>query len=182
MFFGFKSSLALPFRNTDRQYGLIARLLHWSSVSLLVVVIYISGLFENLPSGDVREDLVRLHSSFGIVLLLIMVSRLIWRRSNLNPIHSYNIHPLQKFSALLLHRLIYIVLIVLSLFGFGILMFSGGAIYLFDFELISFMAKQESLNEFSIYVHSWVSVLIYPLFALHIFAAIYHQIFGVLDE
>ncbi len=67
-------------------------------------------------------------------------------------------------------------------FGFGILLFSGGAIYLFDFELISFMAKQESLNEFSIYIHGWVSVLIYPLFALHILAAINHQIFGVLDE
>ncbi len=174
--------MVLPFKNTTRHYGTIARLLHWSSVGLLVVVVYVSGLFEDMRPGDVREDLVRLHSSFGIVLLLIMVSRLGWRLSNINPIHSYKIRPLQKFFALLLHRLIYIVLILISLLGLGILLFSGGAIYLFDFELGSFMTKQEALSEYAIYVHGWISVLIYPLFALHISAAIYHQVFGVLDE
>jgi len=174
--------MSLQIKNSFSQYGLVARVLHWSSVILLVSIVYYSGLFEDLKAGDERQGLVHLHSSLGLVFLCLMVSRLIWRFINFNPIHSYNIKTGQKFAAVFLHRTVYFVVILQCMIGLAILLAAGGSIYFFDVEMSALFEKHEFLHRFSIEVHSLISYLIYSMLALHIFVAIYHQIFGVLDE
>jgi len=123
------------------------------------------------------------HASWGILFLLVMSLRVYWRATNLNPVHSYSIPGWQKFAAIFLHRMIYVVVITQSLFGLCNLLFAGRGIPLFGlFEIPSSMDKDELLSEASKSIHYALSVVIYPLFAMHVSAAIYHQLFGVLDH
>lgn len=172
----------IQLKNSKYHYGAIARILHWSSVMMLVALIYLSGQFENLDQGGERSDLVNLHTSLGVLFLLLMVLRLIWRGVNLNPLHSYNLHSWQKKLAFIIHRLIYFVLIFECLIGLFILFAVGGVIIYFNFEIGGSFTKNVFLSQVAIDLHRWVSFLIYPLLALHISAAIYHQIFGVVDD
>ena len=112
-----------------------------------------------------------------------MSLRLYWRCTNENPVHSYNIYSWQKFAALFLHRGIYFVVITQSLTGLLNLVSAGSGIAFFDlFEIPALLNRNDDLHKVFTSIHNVISIVIYPLFAIHISAAIYHQLFGVLDE
>lgn len=175
--------MAFTFRNTATQYGLGGRLLHWTSVTLLLVMILTADGFAGLEAGADRDRLVAIHVSWGLLFLLVMLLRVYWRCSNLNPVNSYSIRKWQKFAARSLHLCIYIVVITQSLSGLLNLLSDGAGIAFFSvFETTALMQKQPALHAFSSAIHYTLSIVIYPLFAMHISAAIYHQLFGVLDD
>ena len=66
----------------------------------LVTLIYISGQFKDLAEGTAKGELVELHSSIGVLFLLLIVLRFYWRQINLNPVTSYQIASWQKFAAI----------------------------------------------------------------------------------
>ena len=111
-----------------------------------------------------------------------MLARFFWRQSNPNPIESYSIHALQKRAAISVHWLIYAVVIFQCVIGVAQLIAAEKGISLFGFQLIDPLAtRNEEISQRLNDVHLAVSNLIYWVLALHITAAIYHQIFGVLD-
>ena len=70
-----------------------------------------------------------------------------------------------------------------ALTGLASLISGGSAIPFFGvFEIPAFSDRHDDLHDLFTETHHFISVLIYPLFAVHITAAIYHQIFGVLDN
>ena len=173
----------ISFKNTTTQYGLGGRILHWTSVSLLIALIVTANQFEGLAEGLDKKDLVNLHVSLGLIFLMIMFSRLYWRLTNVNPVHSYQIPSWQKFSAIFLHRTIYAIVIFQSICGISSLIFSGKGIAFFSiFTIPTFLTEQKLYLELSNTLHYVISIVIYPLFAIHISAAIYHQLFGVVDD
>ena len=175
--------MSIDFKNTSTQYGLIARVLHWTSVVMLLTLIVIASQFSDKDAGPDKLALVIQHSSIGMLFLLVMLARLTWRNLNPNPIHSYNIKAWQKLLAISLHRSIYVILISQCLLGLLILLSSGKPVHFFDwFALPPLFDKAAAFHKAVEGYHYLVSVMIYPLFAVHITAAIYHQIFGLVDE
>lgn len=175
--------MSINFKNTETHYGQIGRSLHWISVALLVAVIIIAGQFEDMDVSSEKLELIILHSSIGLVFFLLMLVRLIWRNININPIKSYSIKNWQKITATSLHKCIYIVVITQSIIGIMILLTEGKSIHFFNLiELVSLMEKNELLFEFFKASHTFISIMIYPMFLIHITAAIYHQIFGVAED
>jgi cytochrome b561 len=170
-------------KNTKTQYGLIARILHWTSVMLLLTLIVVASQFEEMLASPEKLKLTTLHSSIGLVFFLVILARLTWRNVNHNPIKSYSIKSWQKLAAISLHRCIYIVLIAQCVAGIAMLITTGKPLQLFNlFELMPFIEKNTLLNNFALNIHLFISIMIYPLLAIHISAAIYHQIFGLTDD
>lgn len=175
--------MAAALRNSETQYGILGRTLHWVSVALLLTVIVVSGQFEDLPDGLEKSSLIAQHVSFGIMLFLVMATRFTWRQMNKNPVYSYSMPAWQKRSAITLHYTIYIFVITQCLVGFVMMVFNGEKIAFFDALVVGpIMKTDDAISAFLIGAHAQLSVLVYPLFAIHISAAIYHQIFGVLDD
>ncbi len=175
--------MPIKFRNTRTQYGLGGRILHWTSVILLVILIVTANDFEGLQEGSNKTTLIEQHASWGLLFLLVMSFRVCWRATNLNPVPSYSLPDWQKFAAIFLHRMIYFVVVTQSLCGLCNLFFAGHDIPFFSFfKIPAFMDNNEFLYEASNGIHYALSIIIYPLFAIHISVAIYHQLFGVLDE
>lgn len=175
----------MPLRllNSKTQYGVGGRVLHWSSVALLVTLILTAFKFEDLDAGAGKMELIREHASYGIIFLLLMSVRLTWRCTNENPVYSYNIKNWQKFAACFLHGLIYVVVITQSLIGLMNLISAGSGVPFFHLTLIpALIDKHLELHKLFTSMHFVLSMVIYPLFAMHISAAIYHQLFGVLDD
>jgi cytochrome b561 len=175
--------MPIKFRNSRIHYGLGGQVLHWTSVTLLVILIVTANKFEGLQESPDKIDLIMQHASWGLLFLLVMLLRVYWRIMNLNPVHSYSIPDWQKFTAIFLHRMIYFVVITQSLFGLCNLLFAGPGISFFGlFEIPPLINKDELFSETSKSIHYVLSVVIYPLFAIHISAAIYDQLFGVLEH
>jgi cytochrome b561 len=170
-------------KNTNTQYGLIARILHWLSVALLLSLVVIASQFEEMLASPEKLKLTILHSSVGMVFFIVILARLSWRNINHNPIKSYRIKGWQKLAAISLHRSIYVVLIAQCIAGIVTLITMGKPLYIFNlFELIPLIERHTTFNTFALNTHQFISIMIYPLLAIHISAAIYHQIFGLTDD
>ena len=157
--------------------------MHWFSVALLATMIVTALPFEELDPGPEKTELVRRHASYGLIFLLVMGLRVYWRLTNVNPVLSYSIRNWQKVCAVFLHRTIYFVVITQALTGIASLVSGGLAIPFFNvFETPVFSDRHDALYDLFTEIHHTISVIIYPLFAVHITAAIYHQIFGVPDD
>lgn len=175
--------MGIDLKNSNTQYGLIARMLHWSSVAMLLTIIVVASQFKDQAPGPEKFELISRHSSLGIMLLMLMIARLTWRNLNPNPIHSYHIKTWQKLLAISLHRSIYIIIITQCLLGILMLLTGGETIHFFDaFELPPLLEKAHPIHETVLGFHYLISVMIYPLFAIHITAAIYHQVFGLVED
>ena len=175
--------MGINLKNSHTQYGLIARILHWTSVAMLLTIIVVASQFTNKAPGHEKVELISLHSSMGILLLILMLARLTWRNLNPNPIYSYSIKTWQKLLAISLHRSIYLIIITQCLLGILILLSSGEPLHFFDIiELPPLLETAHPIHQTVSGFHYLISVMIYPLFAVHITAAIYHQIFGLIED
>jgi cytochrome b561 len=174
--------MGIAFKNSHTQYGLIARILHWTSVAMLLTLIVVASQFTDQAPSPEKQELINLHASIGIMLFILMITRFTWRNLNPNPIHSYSIKNWQKLLALSLHRSIYVIIIAQCVLGVLMLLTGSEVLHFFNiFDLPPLLGKA-SIYEKILGFHYFISVMIYPLFAIHITAAIYHQIFGLVEE
>ena len=138
--------------------------------------------------GDLEEGLQRLsivaeHASYGLALLVVMLGRFYWRQVNRNPLLSYSIHPLQKRAAVSVHWFVYAAVIFQCVIGINQLAAAGAGLNFFGWQLIGSLGTAneqhlERLND----VHQAIANAIYVALSIHILAALYHQVFGVLEE
>ena len=85
--------------------------------------------------------------------------------------------------ACFLHGLIYTVVITQRMTGLLNLISDGAGIPFFNMVVIpALIDKQVELHKLCTSMYFVLSMVIYPLFAMHISAAIYHQLFAVLDD
>jgi cytochrome b561 len=153
----------MKFRNSAFDYGLVARLLHWSSVAVLLSVVTLAGQIELASEVLYRLDLINQHSLIGLCLMFIMLLRFLWRQINKNPVKGYKLHPLQKMAAMTLHRGIYAVILLQCLLGLYLWLYIPGPQSVF------------------VYTHDVMNDLITLILIFHILAAFYHQVFGVIS-
>ncbi|MDX2453466.1 cytochrome b, partial [Desulfosarcina sp.] len=73
------------FMNTQDHYGLIARLLHWLIAALAIGMLVGGSLLSILPSGGFKAVAMTGHKSIGVVIFLLMISRIAWRLTNPQP-------------------------------------------------------------------------------------------------
>ncbi|MCP5200839.1 MAG: cytochrome b/b6 domain-containing protein [Gammaproteobacteria bacterium] len=118
----------MQLRNTPRAYGLVARLLHWSSVALLLFLyLLVSGL-DVPPKVHVREAVVAQHVALGLAFGALMLARLAWRLANPNPALAYGFRPWRRALVVNLHRLLYAGLFVEVALGLFAHAAAGGAL------------------------------------------------------
>ncbi|MEQ8660132.1 MAG: cytochrome b/b6 domain-containing protein [Gammaproteobacteria bacterium] len=111
--------------NTAYRYGWVARILHWTSVTLVAwLFLGISGL-DVPPKVYVRDSVVANHAACGLALLGLMGLRLAWRLTNPDPMLRYRFAPWRRVLARGVHRSLYIAVIGECLFGIVALAATG---------------------------------------------------------
>src|SRR5690606_2297416 len=117
--------MSIDIRNSSTQYGLVARILHWTSVAMLLTLIVIASQFSDKDAGPDKQALVIQHSSIGMLFLMVMLARLTRRSLTPNPIQSCRDKGWQKRQAMALHRSVYRILIAQCILGLLILLTRG---------------------------------------------------------
>lgn len=166
-------------RNTPYSYGFVARLLHWVSVFLLLFVIIYT---PDSMATEAKNKTTEFHILLGGMFAFILLTRFVWRQVNVNPIYYYNIAAYQKLLAISLHRTIYVVMLIQCATGI-VLAFSQPypLVYFSNVKLMP-LFEDNVVSVIAFNVHIFVSSMIYPLLFIHVSAAIYHQVFGVIER
>ena len=163
------------FMNTQDQYGLIARLLHWFIAALVIGMLVGGSLLSFLPPGGFKSLVFAAHKSTGVLILLLMIGRLLWRTFNRQP-HNLGKVAVLNYIAHVLHVCLYILLLLQPLSGILMSQAYGDRVVVFGwFELPPLIWQSPLLGNFFREVHGVVAVLLMVAIVIHIAAGLKHH-------
>ena len=169
----------MRWRTTHDHWGWLSILIHWLT-ALTVFGLFGLGLWmTGLEYYDrwYREG-PALHKGIGILLFSLTLLRLVWRRVEGKPAPLPSHTPRERVLATIAHKLLYILLLTVMVFGYLISTADGRAIEVFGWfsvpATIHGIDKQEDIAGV---IHLWLAVTLIGLVALHALAAIKHHIF-----
>ena len=155
-------------------YNPLAKFFHWAVV-LAVLIQYGSVLLLDEDSGS--SSIINFHMSFGIVILVLMLARLLWRLSTTVPPHDPTMPWWQSLASSATHFGLYALLTAMPLIGWLWTSALQWQVVVFGILPLPFLISySENLAEILGELHEITGTLILCLIGLHIAAALYHWI------
>jgi cytochrome b561 len=159
-------------------YRAPARLMHWLTV-LFVVSTIPAGLImvqEGL-SRPLQNGLFIWHKNIGVVILVLVLARLVYRAAHPPPPLPASLSPAQAAIAGLTHWGMYGLLLVMAVSGYVRVRAGGFPIeYLDMLGVPTLVPKSEALANTAKAIHFWARFPLVLLILMHIGAALYHGV------
>ena len=166
----------IQFRNTKDNFGFAAKFFHWS-VAILVLLLLNAGFYmADLVMSPFKLNIYMLHKSFGILVLVLVVGRVVWRFAGPRPDPLPSYKPWEGKLAKIVHLGLYACLFLMPLSGW--LMSSAGgfpATFFGLFPLPSLIEKNKAVFAITREVHEIVAYAFLVLLALHFAGAFKHH-------
>jgi len=171
-------------RSAEQRYGDIAVILHWLIaffiIGLLAIGKYMVGLEENDPF---RFVLTQSHKSFGIVVLLLSVIRLLWRFTHRPPPEPPSLPDWQKRAAGGAHVALYLLMFILPITGWIMVSASPLNLDTVLFNVIPWphlppfaqLPNKAEIAEAFHHYHEWAGMALILILLAHTGAALKHH-------
>ncbi|MGX9375058.1 cytochrome b [Pantoea ananatis] len=164
-------------RNSPGRYGWLSIFLHWS-MALVIYAMFALGLWMvGLSYYDTwYHNAPEIHKSIGVILMLALIIRLIWRVISPppKPLSSYS--PLVCITAVVAHGLLYGLLIAILFSGYLISTADGKPVSVFGwFSLPAVLTGAGEQADLAGDIHLWLAWSIVILSVLHGLAALKHH-------
>ena len=157
-------------------YSLTARVLHWTTALLVLILLALGVVIANEWGGRLQDPLYDLHRSIGATVLLLVIVRLGYRLTHPPLRLPDDIPPLQQSAARVTHWALYALLIVQPLVGWLATSAYGAPISVFGlFVLPPIWHQDRPLSEQLFVVHGAIAVVILCLVVAHVGAALHHH-------
>lgn len=158
------------------KYSVPARLIHWVMAILVLGMIPVGFLMvrEGLDRG-LQNFLFVSHKNIGVLLLLLIFVRLLYRWRNPPQLAPVPLPKAQEIAAKAAHIGLYALLLIMPLAGYVRVRAGGFPIEALDaMGIPSLVPRSDALAEFAKEVHFYGSYAIAGLVLAHIGAAAYH--------
>ena len=162
-------------KDTSDGYGLVSRLFHWLMALAIfglfglgwwmVGLDYYSAYYHSAPD---------LHRSAGILLLIALAARIVWRSINVKP-QDDELTRLERRASRLVHLGFYPLLLALMLSGYFISTPDGRAIDVFGLFSVPSIVQQKGLADTAGLVHRVLAYVVMAVAAVHTIAALKHH-------
>jgi cytochrome b561 len=158
------------------RYAGVAIALHWLIGAALLAQIVFGFLIDDIaPRGTpARAATINLCKSFGIVLALLIVGRLVWRLTHRPPAWPMSVSAWQRSAALLGHRALYACMLLMPLSGYVASNFSKHGVKFFGFAWRPWGPDLPAVYDFFNGLHVIMAFLFCALIAVHVAAALKH--------
>ncbi len=169
--------ILMQLRNTSRRYGIISISLHWIfAIAVyamfglglwMVTLSYYDGWYHQAPE---------LHKSIGVLLMMGLVIRVIWRHISPPPAAPKTHSKFTRISAVAAHITLYALLFALLISGYLISTAEGKPISVFGiFDVPATLADAGSQADIAGVIHFWLAWSVVILSVLHGLAALKHH-------
>lgn len=165
-------------RVSSENYGSVAKALHWGIVGLLIVQFTIAWSMPSIGPRTRPDTLIDLHMSFGVVVLLLAIARLIWRVAHPVPLLPGPGPRWQQTVAEITHVLLYLLIVTTPVLGWASASGRGFTVSLFGLIRLPDILPplRSSLTGVLGDVHTVESYALLGLVGLHALAALYHHL------
>ena len=157
-------------------YAPLLRAIHWATAVLFIVAMLI-GLYCGLqaPGTSPRRELLEVHKSLGMTLLLLSVLRLMVRLATKAPPEPASSGFLVRLAARLNHWALYAILFAMPLTGYAFSSAGGYSLkYFWTFSWPRLVGNDPAIAHAGEVSHDTLAFLVYAAVALHIAATIWH--------
>lgn len=162
-------------KNTSTEWGWLSKLFHWLTAALIFIQIPLGFYADSLKLSAWKIDVFVWHKSFGMLVFLLLVVRLLWRIKSTVPV-SLATSKLQKILASTVHALLYALMFALPISGWIITSAANLPVKLFWLiHLPAITDPNSELKALAAEIHELCVFALIALLALHIAAAIRHQ-------
>ena len=161
-------------------YSRTARVLHWTTVVLVLIQVPV-GLYMVYRGSSLKlwdgltNTLYSTHKLVGIIILLVVLSRLAYRLTRGAPPPEPTIERWHRIVSALNHWGLYALLVATPILGYiGISRFP--ALSIFGVPLPGVVAPDKAAAQAVFAVHGLLAITLVLLIALHVGAALYHYL------
>jgi cytochrome b561 len=155
-------------------YDGVAIALHWATAVLVIVNFALAQIWDWFPR-ETKGWMEDAHMSFGVLLAIVVVARLVWRLLPGRQLSSLEAGWM-RLASKATHYLLYTLLVAEAALGFAFRWGAGRSMTFFATGIPPLIPEMErafrrELREF----HEWIGWAIIILAALHALAALYHH-------
>ncbi len=166
----------MQLKDTTDTFGLSSILFHWVTALLIIGLFIMGQILEEMPRGPEKGELMDLHKSLGMLLLILVFVRLAWRIMQGFPQAANSSATFLNIVSRLWHWALLIIIVAIPVSGFisSDAGFSDVPFFgLFTFpDIVSF---DHQLHEQFEDIHVVLTKIIVPLVLIHVLAAFKHH-------
>jgi len=148
--------------------------LHWI-MAVLIVVVGVLGLLHDSWPRHSQAFWINVHALIGLLVWVLIVVRLWWRRTHPPPALPPEIGVLPRRLSYAVHLLLYLLVFVTPLVGIVTFIWHGRA---FDFGLfrVDFgVRSNRAIFHPTEDIHGYLAYTLFALIGIHVLSALWHQ-------
>lgn len=158
------------------RFSVLQRTLHWLMAVMVIAMLFI-GVTMVSTVEPIHMTLIEIHKPLGIAILGLVLIRLMARWRHGAPPLPPELPSVQAAAAHLSHWLLYALLILMPLIGWGMLSAGGYPIVLLgSLHLPSILPHRDWLHADLWYAHVLLAYLFFAVILLHVAAALFHAL------
>ncbi len=166
--------------NTPSKWGMVSKFIHWA-IAICIITAMITAIINNqlAAEGWQRElatELINVHRSCGVTALFLGVIRIIWLFANPRPALPEDINDFDRKSAIISHRAIYLLAILVPVTGWITTATFGTTFeWFYLFEVTNPVGKNRDIVAYFYHAHWILYHFLLVLVILHVGAAFWHH-------
>lgn len=168
--------MAQTIAHTPARYPALTRALHWLVALMVIATIPIGMIMQQEGLARPTQNLLFiLHKNGGVILLLLVILRLVWRARHKAPPMPASLPGWQVVVASATHWLLYGLLLVMAISGYVRVAAGGFPIELLDaLGVPKLVPRSDTLAETAKAIHGTVRFALALLIVMHVGAALQH--------
>lgn len=164
-------------KDTKQKLSPLSITLHWLVAIGMIGMIFYGQYIEDLPGGPDKWEGIGLHKSIGMILLVLIVLRVLWRIANKLPQPLSDAPKWQENAAVAAHMLLLLGTLLMPISGLMMSIGGGHSVAVFGWEVIAGSEdKIKWLGGLGHEIHEWSGKILLALIALHVLAALKHAL------
>jgi cytochrome b561 len=167
--------MKFKFLNSTDSYGLVNKHFHWIMAVIIIFNFILALILDDFPKGPMRSFLFSIHKSTGILVIILLIPRLLWRLVNTVPVSLGNVKTLNKLSKYV-HYFFYFILLVVVFSGWTYSSARSGPFEVFGlFTAPALIENNPVVANIAKEIHG-ISVYIFiTVLGIHVLASLLHH-------
>ena len=165
-------------KNSAESYGSLTKAIHWVMAALIIVLIAVGMYMAELDKEDPsRLQLFAMHKSFGMLVLMLAVIRIVWLRMSPAPALPSVFTDKEKRIVSGVKGVLYLLMFLAPISGYVMSSAAGKPVAFFGlFEMPLFIAQNKSIAGFAHEMHEMLAFAMIAFILLHVAGAIKHRL------
>ena len=165
-------------RNSGQQFGLVAKLIHWTIALLILGLIWLGWYMVGLTYYDTwYNDSLTYHKALGMIVLALAIFKITWLLISSTPALLPTLQQWQHWASRITHWILFLSMFLIPITGYFISTSEGAGISLFGWlEIPALFTISESSRDLAIEIHFYAAYAILAVTLLHAGTALKHQL------